>query len=78
MLSYDECKEKAVSKAEEYGAVIDKAYSIGDAYVFDDSEHECVGVLPLVVDPSTGNTEGIWNYINRNNMTMDDMVEREL
>ena len=77
MLSYDDCKGIAAEKAENYGVKLSKAYTIGSDYAFD-SDVECVGVFPVVVCPENGYCYGLWQYVNMKDMSMDDLVEREL
>ena len=74
MKTYDECRKIAEEMAKSYNATISKAYTIGSDYVFD-TDDEVIGVFPLVVLSETGNTSGIWNYLNTNDKTMDDMQE---
>ena len=78
MLNYEECRERAINKANRYNTVIDKAYKLGESYVFDNSKEEFVGVLPVVVNPNNGEVSGLWNYLNEADLTMDDMQEIEL
>jgi len=77
MFSYEECKEIAQTRAEKYNVTINKAYSLGEDYVFD-SEVECDGIFPVVVKTEDGSCVGLWRYVNENDMSMDDMIEREL
>lgn len=76
MISYEKSKQIAVDKAKQYNVVIDKAYKLKDAFVFENSKDDIVGVLPIVVDKE-GVCHGLWQYINDNNLTMDDMIECE-
>ena len=69
MLSYDECKQ--------IGLKITKAYRLGDAFVFD-TDIECEGIMPVVIDPETEKTTGLWRYINDKDLEMGDMKEIEL
>ena len=73
MLSYQQCKNIAVEALKEYGIEIDKAYSIGKDYVFEDSKEEHMGILPIVVSSKDGKCIGLWAYLNRYDMSMDDM-----
>ena len=75
-MEYEEIKNIALSRAETYGVTIDKAYTLGDAFVFETKE-EFVGTFPMVIDKQ-GNNYGLWYYLNEHDLTMDDMVEREL
>ena len=81
MLRYDECKEIALRKAEEMGCVINSAYELGkNAYVFNDTTKDYVGVLPIVVDRNSGICSGLWYYLINSEdltLTMDDMKEVE-
>ena len=77
MLGYEECKEIAQRRADEHKISIDKAYDIGNDYVFDNSADEAIGILPMVVNADNGEIKGLWLYLNDNDMTMDDMIERE-
>lgn len=74
MLSFDECKAIADNRAQEYGAEIAKAYSIGNDFAFDTDE-QFIGVFPLVVESKTGKACGMWEYLVKHNLTMDDMQE---
>ncbi len=75
MLTYSECKEIALSKAQEFGIELDKAYILGKGFVFESSKEECVGLFPIVVKKSDGECTGLWSYINKNNLSMDNMRE---
>lgn len=78
MLSYETCKEIALKNAETFGAVINKAYKLKGAYVFDDDTSQYAGGIPIVVDAMNGSCFGLWRYLNDKNLTMDDMIECEL
>ena len=73
MLSYEECRKIAERKAAQYNVNISKAYTLGDAYVFE-TDVEFTGAFPLVVDKN-GATYGLWHYLNEKDLTMDDMSE---
>lgn len=75
MLDYRECKRIAQERAEAFNAEIDKAYKIGESYAFDSSKGEYVGILPMVVNTNSGETKGLWHYLNEVDLTMDDMQE---
>lgn len=77
MLSYEACKDIALKRAMDRGVVINKAYTLKGAFVFDDSTQEYAGVLPFVVDSLNGVCQGLWHYLNAKDLSMDDMVERE-
>lgn len=72
MLNFDECKAIAEKRAEEYGTEIAKSYEIGNDFVFDVSE-QFTGVFPVVIDAETGDIFGLWEYLVKCNLTMDDM-----
>lgn len=74
MLTFDECKAIADSRAQEYGTEITKAYKIGKDFAFDTDE-QFSGVFPFVVVAETGAESGLWGYLVENNLTMDDMQE---
>ncbi len=76
-MNYAECKEIAENKVKIFNATIGKAYKLGDDYVFDSSE-EYIGIFPVVVSSKDGKCTGLWQYLNENDMTMDDMQEVEL
>ena len=74
MLSYEECKDIAVQIASGHDAKLAKAYQIRNDYVFE-AAGEWVGVFPVVVFAENGDTMGLWHYLNRFDLTWDDMVE---
>lgn len=74
-MTYTDCKQIAQERASRNKITIDKAYSIGNDYVFDSSETDAPGIIPMVVRTENGECWGIWEYINHFDMTMDDMVE---
>lgn len=74
MLSFDECKAIAENRAQEYGAEITKAYTIGSDFAFD-TEERFAGVFPVVVVAESGTVSGLWEYLVENNLTMDDMQD---
>lgn len=77
MMNYAECKAIAEEKAKNFDIEINAAYKLGENYVFDNTEEEYIGILPFVVDVNTGNTKGLWHYLNEADLTMDDMQEIE-
>lgn len=77
MMNYEECKAIAENRAKSYDININAAYQLGENYVFDNTEEEYIGVLPMVVDVNTGEIKGLWRYLNEVNLTMDDMQEIE-
>lgn len=76
MLTFDECKVIAERHAQEYGTKIEKAYKIGNGFAFDTPE-QFTGVFPFVVDAETETSSGLWEYLVKNNLSMDDMQECE-
>lgn len=77
MLSYAECKEIAIKKAEDYNSTVDTAYKLGEDYVFSNSRESVIGILPVVVSTETGACKGLWPYLIDTDFTMDDMQEIE-
>lgn len=75
MKSYEECRDIATERAEAFGASINKAYQLGNDYVFENADEEFIGVLPMVVSTETGDTSGLWQYLLDKDLTMDDMTE---
>lgn len=75
MFDFDACKGIAEKKAEEYNASIDTAYKIGNDYAFDNTSEKWTGVFPFIVETATGAICGLWEYLIRNDMTMDDLQE---
>lgn len=75
MKNYEECRDIAEKRAKAFGATTNKAYKLGNDYVFENADEEFIGVLPMVVSTETGDTSGLWQYLNANDMTMDDMQE---
>lgn len=72
MLNYDNCKQIAIKKAESYNTSIDKAYLINGDYAFDTKE-EFIGIFPVVIRKKNGDMFGLWEYLNKSDLTMDDM-----
>lgn len=72
MLNYDNCKQIAIKKAESYGATLEKAYLINGDYAFDTKE-EFIGIFPVVIRKKNGDMFGLWEYLNKSDLTMDDM-----
>ena len=77
MLNYEESKAIAEERAKAFDAIVDKAFKLGDNYVFDSSKEEYAGVIPFVVDVNSGEIKDLWNYLNEADLTMDDMQEIE-
>ena len=77
MLNYEECKKIAQERGLNCGAELDKAYALGDDFVFDCTSGEFIGLIPFVVDVKDGACYGLWPYLCRTNKTMDDMQEVE-
>ena len=78
MKNYEECKEIALERAKDFNVTIDKAYKLGNGFVFDNSQEEFIGILPMVIDTSSGVAVDLWLYLNQTGLTMDDMTEIEL
>ena len=77
LLCYEECKAIAEENAYVNNTTLSKAYEIDGAYVFDSVE-ERLGVFLMAINRKSGNRIGLWHYINKHGLSMDDMVEREL
>ena len=75
MMSYDECKTLAEERAKERTLEINRAYKLGFGFVFDNKDIESVGTFPLVVDRKSGELSGLWAYLEKNKLSMDDMKE---
>ena len=74
MLSYEECKKIAEERARNYNATLVKAYRIRNDFVFE-AEGNWAGVFPVVLFAETGDTMGLWLYLNKYDLMMDDTVE---
>lgn len=74
MLTYEKCKEIASNRAADYGTEITKSYTIGSDFVFD-ADEQYPGVFPFVVCADSGEISGLWPYLIKKDMTMDDMQE---
>ena len=77
MLSYEECKKIALDKAKLYNTTMDTAYEIGNDFAFENSKEAWEGVFPCVVIAESGETMGLWRYLNDMDLTEYDMKERE-
>ena len=75
MLSYEECKSIAAQIASGHDAKLVKAYQIRNDYVFE-AAGEWAGVFPVVVFSENGDTMGLWQYLERFDLTWDDLVEK--
>lgn len=75
MLNYNDCRMIAEDHAKYFNATIDKAYRIGTDYAFDNSKEKFAGGIPFVVSAENGKCEGLWSYLNENDMSMDEMEE---
>ena len=54
MVSYEEAKKKALELLGDMAVHIDEAFETEDAYIFNDSKHEYVGWIPIVIGKSDG------------------------
>ena len=59
-------------KGGHYDTSIDKAYLINGDYAFDTKE-EFIGIFPVVIRKKNGDMFGLWEYLNKVDLTMDDM-----
>ena len=75
MLTREECKAIALEKLDGYGIELDKVSTLKNAFVFENSKEEYMGILPIVVDTETGETSGLWHYLGKHDLTMDDIEE---
>lgn len=74
MITYEEAKKIALEHIEVFGAPINTAGELPEAYVFDDSEHEYVGWIPFAVLKEDGSIMNLWHYIyETKNITYDDI-----
>lgn len=54
MVSYEEAKKIALELLGDMAVYIDEAFETEDAYIFNDSKHEYVGWIPIVIAKSDG------------------------
>lgn len=54
MLSCEEAKKIALGVLGDMAVHIDEAFETEDAYIFNDSKHEYVGWIPIVIGKSDG------------------------
>lgn len=54
MLSCEEAKKIALELLGDMAVHIDEAFETEDAYIFNDSKHEYVGWIPIVIGKSDG------------------------
>ena len=74
MLSYEECKEIAESIARNHNATLVRAYRIRNDFVFE-AAGNWAGVFPAVIFSENGDTMGLWLYLNKYDLRMDDAVD---
>ena len=77
MKSYQECREIAENRLNDSKIIINRAYRLGEDYVFDNKDEEYIGKLPVVVRSFNGDCWSLWQYLNEFDMYMDDMIEIE-
>lgn len=75
MLTYEEAKKVALERAEEAGVRINHARELPHAYIFDDSEREYLGLLPVVIRKSDGKAFNYWNYMVQTDSKGDDIKD---
>ena len=54
MVNYEEAKKIALEILGDMAVHIDEAFETEDAYIFNDSKHEYVGWIPIVIAKSDG------------------------
>lgn len=54
MVNYEEAKKIALEILGDMAVHIDEAFETEDAYIFNDSKHEYVGWIPIVIGKSDG------------------------
>lgn len=74
-LTLDDCYRIAVESLRGRGIELNKVYKLGDAYVFDNFKETWEGILPIVVEATSGDVSGLWQYLGDHDLTMDDMEE---
>lgn len=72
MVNYEEAKKIALEILGDMAVHIDEAFETEDAYIFNDSKHEYVGWIPIVIGKSDGHRihygeymlgdDQIWTY----------------
>lgn len=75
MLSYESAKKKAIEVTQEAGVVVNWAGELPDAYVFNDSEHQYDGLLPIVIRKSDGKAFNYWHYLVQANEYSEHVKE---
>ena len=63
MVSYEEAKKKALELLGDMAVHIDEAFETEDAYIFNDSKHEYVGWIPIVIGKSDGHRINYGEYM---------------
>lgn len=69
MVSYEEAKKKALELLGDMAVHIDEAFETEDAYIFNDSKHEYVGWIPIVIGKSDGHRIHYGEYMLGDNQT---------
>lgn len=75
MISYEEAKKIALDKTKQAGLEINTAGEFEGAYMFDDSEHQYDGMLPIVIKKENGKAVNYWAYLNQAKEYADNMKE---
>ena len=78
MMNYQECREIAENRLNDSNIIINRAYRLGEDFVFDNKDEEYIGKLPVVVRSINGECLPLWHYLNEFDMYMDDMIEISL
>ena len=63
MVSYEEAKKIALEILGDMAVHIDEAFETEDAYIFNDSKHEYVGWIPIVIGKSDGHRINYGEYM---------------
>lgn len=63
MVTYEEAKKKALELLGDMAVHIDEAFETEDAYIFNDSKHEYVGWIPIVIGKSDGHRINYGEYM---------------
>ena len=63
MVNYEEAKNIALELLGEMAVHINEAFETEDAYIFNDSEHEYAGWIPVVIRKSDGRRINYGEYI---------------
>ena len=63
MVNYEEAKNIALELLGEMAVHINEAFETEDAYIFNDSEHEYAGWIPVVIGKSDGRRINYGEYM---------------